>query len=123
MPGLGVEPAFRRGLGLGVGFEVQVKVKILKQEQALRRYVIGFMACVGLAYYAGLLCDAWPFLQLQPQRPAPSPHTPAPPPHPVPDHTIGGGAGNARRLTIHGLSFADYNTGANPRSRRQLMSE
>ena len=26
MPGLSVEPAFRRGLGLGVGFEVQVKV-------------------------------------------------------------------------------------------------
>ena len=26
MPGLGLEPAFRRGLGLGVGFEVSVKV-------------------------------------------------------------------------------------------------
>ena len=66
----------------------------LRLEQALLRYVVGFMACVGLAYYAGLVCDAWPFLQLQPQRPAPSPHTPAPPspppPHPVPDHTIGG---------------------------------
>ena len=26
MPGLGLEPAFRRGLGLGVGFEASVKV-------------------------------------------------------------------------------------------------
>ena len=26
MPGLGLEPAFRQGLGLGVGFEVSVKV-------------------------------------------------------------------------------------------------
>ena len=26
MPALGLEPAFRRGLGLGVGFEVSVKV-------------------------------------------------------------------------------------------------
>ena len=60
------------------------------------------MACVGLAYYAGLVCDAWPFLQLQLQRPPPlSAHASPPPPHPVPDHTIGGGAGNARRLTIY----------------------
>ena len=29
MPGLGVEPAFRRGLGLGVGFEVQV-IRLIK---------------------------------------------------------------------------------------------
>ena len=63
------------------------------------------MACVGLAYYAGPVCDAWPFLQLQLQRPPPlSAHaSPAPPPFTVPDHTIGGGggAGNARRLTIY----------------------
>ena len=33
MPGLGLEPAFRRGLGLGVGFEVSVKVN-----KSSRRY-------------------------------------------------------------------------------------
>ena len=49
------------------------------------------MACVGLAYYAGLVCDAWPFLQLQLQRPPPLSAHASPPPHPVPDHTIGGG--------------------------------
>ena len=50
------------------------------------------MACVGLAYYAGLVCDAWPFLQLQLQRPPPlSANASPPPPQPVPDHTMGGG--------------------------------
>ena len=40
---LGLEPAFRRGLGLGVGFKVQVKVNQKKEhvlryrEYALRR--------------------------------------------------------------------------------------
>ena len=62
---------------------------------------MGFMACVGLAYYAGLVCDVWPFLQLllrtrQPRRPRPyhlggggettTPPlvSPAPPPPPGP---------------------------------------
>ena len=62
---LGLEPAFRRGLGLGVGFEVQVEVN----QNRSTCYVIGNTACEGLA------CD----------------------------QTIpwGGGAGNARRLTMY----------------------
>ena len=107
MPGLGLEPAFRRGLALGVGLEVSVKVN-KSREQALLRYVIGFMACVGIAYYAGLVCDAWPFLQLQLQRPPPlSAHAspPPPPPRTRPYHWGGGGAGNARRLTIYSMVF------------------
>ena len=71
--GLGLEPAFRRGLGLGVGFEVSVKVSKSRSRR----------------------CSST----------APTPlRTRQPPPHPVPDHTIGGvggGAGNARRLTIY----------------------
>ena len=62
------------------------------------------MACVGLAYYAGLVCDAWPFLQLQLQRPPPlSAHASPPPPPPYQTIPLGGGgwAGNARRLTIY----------------------
>ena len=45
------EPAFRRSLGLGVGFTVKVKVN----KCSLLRYVIGFMACVGLAHDPGPL--------------------------------------------------------------------
>ena len=38
--------------------------------------------------------------------PRPFPHTPPPPPPPLPDHTMGGGgAGNARRLTIYACSL------------------
>ena len=39
------------------------------------RYVIRFMACVGLAYDPGLVCDPWPPLQVQ-DLPAPSPPAP-----------------------------------------------
>ena len=38
-------PAFRQGLGLGVGFKVQAKVN----RNRSTCYIIGFMACVGLA--------------------------------------------------------------------------
>ena len=63
--------------------------------------VIGFMACVGLAQDPGPLCDPWePLSGTPPNRPDPSLHAPAPPP-PLPDHTIGGGVGDARRLTIY----------------------
>ena len=87
MSGLGLEPAFRRGLGLG-----KFRLRLIKQEQALLRYVIGFMACVGFAYFAGLVCDAWPFLQLQLQRPPPlSAHARTPPPRTRPYHWGGGG--------------------------------
>ena len=95
---LGLEPAFRRGLGLGVGFKVQVKVN----QNRSTCYVIGNTACEGLA------CEPWPTIQWQLQRP-PFPHTPAPPPPPppLPDHTMGGGgAGNARRLTIYVCLYA-----------------
>ena len=54
------------------------------------------MACVGLVYYAGLVCDTWPFLQLQLQRPHPSPHTPPTPYQTIPFHWGGGWD-----LTIH----------------------
>ena len=40
----GLKPAFRQGLELGVGFKVQVKV--MKRST---RYIIAFVACVGLA--------------------------------------------------------------------------
>ena len=40
-------------------------------------------------------------------RPHPSPHTPAPPPTPYQTIPLGGGAGNARRLTIYDHDVAD----------------
>ena len=42
---LGLEPAFRRGLGLGAGFKVQVKVN----QNRSTCYVIGNTPCEGLA--------------------------------------------------------------------------
>ena len=66
------------------------------QEQALLLYVIGCRACVGLVYYAGLVCNAWPFLQLQLQPPPPpSAHDspPPPPPRTRPYHWAGAGGG------------------------------
>ena len=49
MSGLGLEPAFRRGLGLGVRFEVKVKViiKAASGATALRYRIYGLRrACV-----------------------------------------------------------------------------
>ena len=94
---LGLEPAFRRGLGLGVGFKVQVKVN----QNRSTCYVIGNTACEGLA------CEPWPppqhhpTIQWQLQRPLPVCAHASPPP--LADHTMAGGgvAGNARRLTIY----------------------
>ena len=108
---LGLEPAFRRGLGLGVGFKVQVKVN----QNRSTCYVIGNTACEGLA------CEPWPparhhpTIQWQLQRlcPRPFPHTPTPPPPTPTDHTMGGGGGNARRLTIYsepGPAMRDIST-------------
>ena len=99
---LGLEPAFRRGLGLGVGLNVQRKVN----QNRSTRYVLGFTACEGLA------CEPWPppqhhpTIQWQLQRAPPvSAHaSPPPPPAPTrPCHGGRGGAGNARRLTIYSL--------------------
>ena len=75
---LGLEPAFRRGLGLGVGFKVQVKVN----QNRSTCYVIGNTACEGLAR------EPWP----------PPQHHP----------TIQWGAGNARRLTIYSFRFLTW---------------
>ena len=89
---LGLEPAFRRGLGLGVGFKVQVKVN----QNRSTCYVIGNTACEGLA------CEPWPppqhhpTIQWQLQRP-PFPHTLAPPP--------GGGGGWERQTPDHILGI------------------
>ena len=68
--GLDLEPAFRRGLGLGK-FRLR-SIKAGAGATALRYRIHGLR--IGFAYYAGLVCDAWPF-----------------PRQPVPDHTIGGG--------------------------------
>ena len=81
---LGLEPAFRRGLGLGVGFKVQVKVN----QNRSTRYDVGNKACEGLA------CEPSPFPHHHPtiQRQLLSAHaSPAPPP--LPDHTMGGRGG------------------------------
>ena len=51
------------------------------------------MACVGLAYYAGLVCDAWPFLQLQLQQTPPLSAHASPPPHPYQTIPLAGGGG------------------------------
>ena len=60
-----------------MGGELKVQVKANKHRST--RYVIGFMACVGLAY------DPWPPPRITPPSsgngPDPSPHTPAPPHH------------------------------------------
>ena len=60
------------------------------------------MACVGLAYYAGLVCDAWPFLQLQLQRPPPLSALPPPPRYQT--IPLGGGGGGWERQTPDHIS-------------------
>ena len=65
---------------MGVGFKVQVKVN----RNRSMRYLMGFMACVGLA------CDPWP---------------PQHQPHHLVATAGGGGAGNARRLTTYKHDF------------------
>ena len=79
MPGLGLESAFRRGLGLGVGFEVSVKVS----KSRSRRYcaMLWDLGCVVL-HTISVLSPA----QLNGFHP--SPHTPAAP-STLPYHTIG----------------------------------
>ena len=91
---LGLEPAFRQGLGWGAGFKVQAKVNQNKST----RYTLRYRVC-GLRRACVRSC-----LVAAPTAPTPSPHTPALPPRPLPDHTIGGG--RERQTPDHMYTFS-----------------
>ena len=76
-------------------FKVQVKVN----KNRSMRYLVGFMACVGLAF------DPWP-PQHQPHHlaataPIPIRTRQPPPPPTLPDHTVGGWGGWERQTPDH----------------------
>ena len=69
---------------------LKYRLRLIKKRNT--SYVVRFMACVGLAYDGGPLCDPWAVPQQHPILAA-APNAPTLPPPPLPNHNMGRGGG------------------------------